>query len=938
MSNSVPTISLFKSISDKKPKQIALRDFINIVSSNSNYYATIEAIRRSKTKEEANGYKKALPAVTLSGEFSGGHSIDKLIKPSGYMQIDFDNLPNVKEVKEILKNDLYTLACFISPSGKGVKGVVQIDIDEPHKEAFNRLRAYYADKYSLEMDKTCSDITRLCFASFDQDAFLSDKAQVFTPQCYTVTALPEPEKPAYKPKTAQNKPFVNDVQKDIEKVVSQIKTHQLDITGEYEQWRNIGFALASELSESGRDYYHAVSRYSAKYNPTNTDVQYSECCKGRKSGISIKTFFGFAKDYGIDIKPDRPSQAKPKQAIKNTIAPPEQKPEPGADLSPEPMQESELLKPILTDSEDITTHFNEYGYFCQNGKYFIRETKHGKNFDIEISNFLLEILYQFDDGTNNTKRLIKIQRNTGQIMIKEVLDSETSPDKFETILKSIRCSFYGSSYNLKKIYVANMDKERKANAINTLGYNKEHDIYSFSDAVIIDNKVLKVNNIGIINNDNDCFYLPAWAESNINNKAFENERRFRFKEGNLNFESWSKLVYEAFDIKGAIGMCFAINCLFRDIITNQLNFFPFMYLFGQAGGGKTTYIDSVLRLFGDKDPGTPATGSTEKAIARVCGQRVNAMTYIKEFDKNVAPMLIPMMKSFYDGVGYATAQTSNDNKTNNFPITSGLIIDGNVLPIHEPAFFDRFLIVQFEDNHFSIGNKIAYEKIKSEYDNGFGRVFLDIWQHREHFKKEFKKAFDCVYNQLNGRKAEYDGEVYNDGALIIDGFNLGRLPDRNISHIAFILSTYYILCKKLKFPYTFEELAQKVIADALEKNDMLSEIKDVNVFWDSFNYCKANVPSIEGYYLKSIIDSVLYVKISELYPFYVDYCKKSLINPQDKQTLLKLLTVEASGFIPNTSQKGRGKAYTKDGFGSCYRFRFEAHNNCITIAGKELHI
>lgn len=927
-----PLISYFKNISDKKPVSVTLEFFIDLVRSTQEY-PTILAVRRASTKEEANKYKKTLSAVTLSGEFAGGHSIDKLVKHSGYMQIDFDNLQNVKEIKSKLIADKHTLACFISPSGKGVKGVVKI-ADE-HLQAFESLQSYYLETYGLEMDKVCKDVTRLCFTSFDQDAFYNEKAETFTNQSFTPCVV-EPVKQTPKTLVRPQNYEPNDVYKDVEKVVNQINLYQIDITNNYQNWLNIGFALASEFGENGRTFFHSVSSCNPSYKSEETDKQYTECCKGRKSGISIKTLFGYAKDHGLDIKPVRPQNnnyQKPKQVANKPVEKETKHEYSEAENEPE----NELLSPIKMDSDNIQDMVNEYGFFHKDGKYYVRETRHNKQFDIDISNFLMEILYQFDDGTNDTKRLIKIQKNNGTISIKEVLDSQTSTDRFETILKSVGCSFLGSTYNLKKIYVALMDKERKANAITQLGYNKEYDLYALSDAVIINGKVKTINKIGIINEGEKCFYLPAWSETNINNKGFNNERRFRWKEGNLNFESWSKLVYEAFDIKGAIGMMYLINTLFFDVIMKELNFFPFLYLFGQAGGGKTTYIDCLLHIFGDKDMGTPAVGSTDKAIARICGQKANALTYIKEFDKNVSAMLIPMMKSFYDGVSYSTAQTSNDNKTNSFDITSGLIIDGNVLPIHEPAFFDRFIILQFEDNKFTEANKKGYEMLVKEYDNGFGRVFLEIWQHREHFKKEFKAAFQCAENQLKGIKSNYNGEVYDEGELIIDGFNCARLPERNRKHIAFICSTYYVLHKKIKFPFSWAELVQKVISDAIEKNDMLTEIKDVNVFWDSVNYT-TTTSNINAYYFKDVISSTLYIKISELYPFYVEYCKKSMINAVDKQTLIKLLTIEASGFIPNTTQKGRGKAYTKDGFGSCYRFRFQQINNNIEIAGKEVFI
>ena len=93
-----------------------------------------------------------------------------------------------------------------------------------------------------------------------------------------------------------------DLHDDIETVVRRIEARCLDITGDYSSWRDVGFALADGLGEAGRDYYHRVSRFYPKYDVKETDKQYDRCVKGKKGGITVKTFFQKAKDMGVDIK------------------------------------------------------------------------------------------------------------------------------------------------------------------------------------------------------------------------------------------------------------------------------------------------------------------------------------------------------------------------------------------------------------------------------------------------------------------------------------------------------------------------------------------------------------------------------------------------------------------------------------------------------------
>jgi len=88
---------------------------------------------------------------------------------------------------------------------------------------------------------------------------------------------------------------------DAVEIIKRIETKQLDITTTYTDWRDIGFAFASEFGEQGRNYFHQISRFYSDYSSSECDKQFDKCLKSNKSGITIKTFFQKAKEAGINI-------------------------------------------------------------------------------------------------------------------------------------------------------------------------------------------------------------------------------------------------------------------------------------------------------------------------------------------------------------------------------------------------------------------------------------------------------------------------------------------------------------------------------------------------------------------------------------------------------------------------------------------------------------
>lgn len=88
---------------------------------------------------------------------------------------------------------------------------------------------------------------------------------------------------------------------ELEIIVARLEASQVDITAGYSDWCNIGFAIAAELGEAGREYYHRISRFYPKYSQIDCDKQYDNCLNAKGHGITMKTFFHLAKQTGIDI-------------------------------------------------------------------------------------------------------------------------------------------------------------------------------------------------------------------------------------------------------------------------------------------------------------------------------------------------------------------------------------------------------------------------------------------------------------------------------------------------------------------------------------------------------------------------------------------------------------------------------------------------------------
>lgn len=268
---------------------------------NIDFFDYLEKIKDGEFQDEVLQYrtgkieKLKLRGVTPSGVFSYRNS-KNLTQHSGFIGIDIDTKDQIREdftaLREELKSDPYTCALHDSVSGKG--GLVcYIKIEpEKHYDAFISLEKYFFDNYKIIIDKSCKNVDRYRFVSYDPETYINKKSKMW--KTYLKKTQVEPK---------QTYVFSDN---DLDHVFEQISSKGYDLTNDYHDWYKIGGALQNHYGSKGRDLFHLVSQNSPKYDAVAVDNLFDILEKRSADKIAtIGTFLWICKSAGINIKTQR---------------------------------------------------------------------------------------------------------------------------------------------------------------------------------------------------------------------------------------------------------------------------------------------------------------------------------------------------------------------------------------------------------------------------------------------------------------------------------------------------------------------------------------------------------------------------------------------------------------------------------------------------------
>lgn len=242
------------------------------------------AVQQNKTKDELKKLKTKLPSVTLSGSFKVCNATG-LEKHSGFLVIDIDNLGDrLSAVQNDLTQDSLFYTLFISCSGRGLCGLVKIN-PKAHLESFNFMSEHMYQKYGLNIDELCKDVSRLRFVSYDPDLYLNTDSQI-TP---------------IKPITKKEKPPKGYIyaDEDFKRILEDIKASQIDLTSNYNDWIFCGFSLVDKFGEDGRESFHTISMFHPDYDPDKVDSKYDHLLKSKSGDHTIDWFYHIIEKNGL---------------------------------------------------------------------------------------------------------------------------------------------------------------------------------------------------------------------------------------------------------------------------------------------------------------------------------------------------------------------------------------------------------------------------------------------------------------------------------------------------------------------------------------------------------------------------------------------------------------------------------------------------------------
>lgn len=176
-------ITVFKDLYKSKdvPYIISLEKILDRIKKGTDKIL-IESIRNATTKEEKNKLKSKLPAILFQGEFTH-RAIIGLINSSGLMILDFDDIETKEELNktfETLKQNKHIVSVFVSPSGFGLKAILHINkVDSTtYTKIFKKFKKDFNYNY---FDVVTSDVSRVCFSSYDPNIYINYEAEIYNP-------------------------------------------------------------------------------------------------------------------------------------------------------------------------------------------------------------------------------------------------------------------------------------------------------------------------------------------------------------------------------------------------------------------------------------------------------------------------------------------------------------------------------------------------------------------------------------------------------------------------------------------------------------------------------------------------------------------------------------------------------------------------------------
>ena len=251
---------------------------------------SLKRVRETTDSKVRSSLKASLlPIVCPSVVFEGERKTENIKGYTNLLCIDIDGKDNPKTIGtalDVLKSLPYVAFAQKSASGDGYFAIIPVRDGRNLEDHFNAVGAELAEK-GIIIDKACKDYVRARFFSHDPEHYINPRCSVFVKRKKIRRGADEYVSTSTTPKSFDKKdisvtqaPQYSTPQRTLstEEALARacIGTEYLNICPTYQTWFEVGCALANELGENGRKYFHTLSNGYKGYSRDETDRKFDE--------------------------------------------------------------------------------------------------------------------------------------------------------------------------------------------------------------------------------------------------------------------------------------------------------------------------------------------------------------------------------------------------------------------------------------------------------------------------------------------------------------------------------------------------------------------------------------------------------------------------------------------------------------------------------------
>ncbi|OAX88914.1 toprim domain protein [Xanthomonas nasturtii] len=396
--------------------------------------------------------------------------------------------------------------------------------------------------------------------------------------------------------------------------------------------------------------------------------------------------------------------------------------------------------------------------------------------------------------------------------------SSASEFKKRLISLAAGAMFTGTGHQLDRLIEEQTEAIKTVDAIDFVGYSKEHRAYLLGDMAVRDGELVTAN-------EEDYFEFDK-----LRLKTTQKSIRLEIQRDAEAFRvDWLPWLWQCFGTHGMVAMTFWFGSLFAEQIRAGHKSFPFLEATGEAGAGKTTLLTFLWKLLGRSDyEGFDPAKSSKAGRARAMGQVSGMPVVLLEADRSEPDKAHSKtfewdeLKDFFGGGTLATRGVRNGgNETYEPPFRGTIVITQNAAVDASEAILTRIVKLHFKRPQVTTESRIAADNLNA----------LQV-EEVSHFLVRAIRQERAILDLFAERVKVFEAKLRAQQDLRLE---------RVIKNHAQMLALFDCLRLVVALPDDMVEQTRLALLDmALERQKAISaDHAMVNEFWEAYEYLEA---------------------------------------------------------------------------------------------------